>query len=106
MSLLEIQKQVEQALVFKKEVRKQELSNQKLTVSELQGQLSKKVDPNMIPHTRSHRRHQSLLRVSRTIADLDQSQEIQQKHLEQAQRWTASDIYKLERFRMEDFAVR
>ena len=44
--------------------------------------------------------------LARTLADLDQSDPIQQSHLEEAQRWTASDIYKLERFRAEDFAMR
>lgn len=106
LSLKEIKNTINKTLSFQKEQYQKRRINQKLSISELVEELDSGINTNMIPATRSHRRHQSLLRVSRTIADLEGAQKIKQQHLEEAQKWTASDIYKLERFRMEDFAVR
>jgi magnesium chelatase family protein len=103
-SLQEIKNQVEQACVFQKESRRQTKVNQKLSIDELIKQLGRGVDESFIPHSKSYRRRQSLLRVARSLADIETSEKIEQWHLEEAQGWTSRDIYKLERFRMEDFA--
>ncbi len=106
MTLKEIKDWVQSGKEFQKQIRGQEKVNQKLCVSELLDELDESITDTLIPYSKSHRRRQSLLRVARTLADLETSETIKQAHLEEAQRWTASDIYKLERFRMEDFAMR
>ncbi len=102
----DIKTEVMQGHEFQQQVRGQKGSNQKLEVSELLNQLDESISESLIPHSKSHRRRQSLLRVARTLADLEASDCIRQKHLEEAQYWTSRDIYRLERFRMEDFAIR
>ncbi len=102
-SLKDIEEEVDEAREFQKEIRSQKKVNQGLSVLELMEQLDHGIDESLIPHSKSHRRRQSLLRVARTLADLEFSEKIKQMHLEEAQNWTARDIYKLERFRMEDF---
>ena len=104
--LEEMRNNLEAARNFRRQSRQQEKVNQKLPVPELLNQLDKKVIDAMIPHSKSHRRRQSLLRVARTLADMEASERIKQHHLEEAQKWTSQDIYKLERFRMEDFGFR
>ncbi len=105
-SLREIKQEVDEAREFQKESRSQKCTNQDLSILELMEQLDSGVDESLFPHSKSHRRRQSLLRVARSLADLEFSEKIKQLHLEEAQNWTARDIYKLERFRMEDFALR
>jgi magnesium chelatase family protein len=104
--LQEIKKQIDLATEFQKNNRSQEIKNNRLTVDELLKQLASGIDLDMLPYTKSHRRQLSLLRVARTLADLDMSENIQQSHLEESKQWTVSDIYKLEKFRMDDFAMR
>ena len=105
-SLEDIKKTVEEAYKFRLETRKQSLVNQRLSPEDLMSQLDDKILTEMIPFSKSHRRHQSLLRVARTLADMDQSTKIKQYHLEEAQQWTAQDIHTMEQFRTEDFAMR
>ncbi len=105
-SLASIQGFIKEGREFMQKTREQNITNQFLSENFLINQLSKNVLPGMIPFSKSHRRRLSLLRVARTIADLQSSLWIEQQHLEEAQGWTASDIYKLERFRVEDFAMR
>ncbi len=105
-SLSDIKAKIEQVRTFALKSREQWQTNQSLAPEIIERQFSKKIQSAMIPFSKSHRRRQSLLRVARTLADLDESTSIEQHHLEEAQGWTASDIYKLERFRFEDFAMR
>lgn len=102
--LKDIQQEVEASLNFQKDTRNQTGTNQSQSVAILMEQLDTHVDETLIPHSKSHRRRQSLLRVARTLADLEFSEKIKQVHLEEAQNWTARDIYKLEKFRSEDFS--
>lgn len=104
--LSEIKRDVKAALEFQNQSREQGEINQKLSVVDLLDQLDESVTESLIPYSKSHRRRQSLLRVARSLADLDASELIMQRHLEEAQNWTSRDIYKLERFRMEDFAMK
>ena len=97
-SLGEIKESVKKALSFRLETRGQQEVNQSLSVEVLLEQLADGIDSEMLPYSKSHRRRQSLLRVARSLADLEESEKIEQKHLEQAQQWTASDIYQLENF--------
>ena len=105
-SLMDIKEEIKTAKEFQIKSRKQLKVNQKLLVSEIMEQLDESITEAFIPFSKSHRRRQSLLRVARSLADLEASERIKQNHLEEAQAWTASDIYKLERFRAEDFAMR
>ena len=104
-SLSDLKKSVEEGLEFRLKTRKQKQVNQSLSPETLMDQLEDKSLPEMIPFSKSHRRRQSLLRVARTLADLDQSPKIQPKHLEESQQWTTGDIYRLEQFCAEDFAT-
>lgn len=104
-TLAEIREWVQRAGEFQKQSRNQSVVNQKLGVDILLAQLENGIVEPLIPHSKSYRRRQSLLRVARSLADLEESEAIRQVHLEEAQVWTASDIYKLERFRREDFAA-
>ena len=103
-SLSEIKKNIESAQNFQIQTRQQKVVNQKLEVSILLEQLDSEIIKDLLPYSKSHRRRQSLLRVARSIADLEKNDKIKQEHLEEAQRWTSHDMYKLERFRIEDFA--
>jgi magnesium chelatase family protein len=105
-SVDEIQKRLQKIRGFQEEKRQQKVANQKLGVAQLMTQLDAKVHLDLLPHSRSHRRRQSLLRVARSLADMDFSLKIKQKHLEEAQEWTARDIYRIERFSQDDFAAR
>lgn len=105
-NIQEIKKNIRDATDFRIQIREEPRLNQKLTAEELIKQLDESIPEALIPYSKSHRRRQSLLRVARSLADLEASVPIKQVHLEEAQRWTASDIYKLERFRTEDFAMR
>ena len=105
-SLSDIKKSVEEGLEFRLKTREQREVNQSLPLEILMNQLKDKIFPEMIPFSKSHRRRQSLLRVARSLADLDQSPEIKREHLEESQQWTTGDIYRLEKFCAEDFAVR
>lgn len=105
-SLPEIKRGIDQARKFQRQMRSQQGVNQKLVLKDLMLQLHPSITNNLIPYSRSHRRRQSLLRVARSLADLDCSEKIKQVHLEEAQSWTSKDMYRLERFRAEDFACR
>ena len=104
-SLSQIKKSVKEGLEFRLKTRNQKQVNQNLNLETLMTQLEEKIIPEMIPFSKSHRRRQSLLRVARSLADLDQSLKIRQEHLEESKQWTTSDIYKLEKFCAEDFAM-
>lgn len=105
-TLSTIKEQVVEAMDFQKTQRKQLKLNQHLSLVEVMEGVEASVSSDLIPFSKSHRRRLSLLRVARTIADLDTSLKIKSHHLEEAQQWTANDIYKLERFRLDDFAMR
>jgi magnesium chelatase family protein len=102
--LVDIKEEVKEARAFQVGERGQTAVNQQVPLAQLMDQLAPGVDESFIPHCKSHRRRQSLLRVARTLADLEHSVPIKQHHLEEAHNWTAKDIYKLEQFRTEDFA--
>ncbi len=105
-SLSDMKKSVKKGLEFRLKTRKQYQVNQHLPFETLMNQMEDGVLPEMIPFSKSHRRRQSLLRVARSLADLDQSPKIKTEHLEESQEWTTRDIYRLEQFCAEDFAVR
>ncbi len=106
MALADIQEWVQKARNFQEKIRKQSLPNQHLSGPQMIGTLKPGFSADFLPHSRSHRRRLSLLRVARSLADLDCSPHILQEHLEEAQMWTARDIYRLERFSQDDFAAR
>lgn len=101
--LKHIKAEVEKACRFRESSREQKRPNHFLNYQELKAQLDSKIMEEMIPHSKSQRRRLQLLRVARTLADLEESGPIKLHHLEEAQAWSAKDIYKLERFRIEDF---
>ena len=105
-SLSDIQEKVQKARLFQAENRKQKGANHQLSGAQVLATLKAGLTPDFLPHSRSHRRRLSLLRVARSLADLDCCSKIHQEHLEEAQMWTAQDIYRLERFSQDDFAVR
>ncbi|MCB0378729.1 MAG: ATP-binding protein [Bdellovibrionales bacterium] len=104
--LLHIKEELEKARDFVSRLENREKVNQKLELAQLMDGLSPKMDEEWIPHSSSHRRRLSLLRVARTLADLDLSPWIEQRHLEEAQIWTSQDFHSLEKFRFQDFATR
>jgi len=77
--------------------------NNKLSESRLLQDLASSVDPQWVPFTSSRRRKWSLLRVARTLADLEQSSSIEQRHLEEASVWTGRDYHRLQDYRFNDF---
>lgn len=101
-----IRQQVREGYNYRVQARGQEKLNQNLNLAEITAELDGEITEDLIPYSKSRRRRLSLLRVARTIADLEGSEKIKSHHLEEAQDWTANDIYKLERFRLDDFAAR
>ncbi len=106
LSLKEIKEKISSAREFQRKSRNQEGINQRLPLKEVIKSFSKKVDESLLPPSTSLRRKNSLLRVARTLADLEHSIGIEPRHLEEAQFWTAHDMYQIQRFRLEDFAMR
>ncbi len=104
-SLKDIKAEVDEARLFQTNTRQQTLANQRLSLKQLKAMLAESIDESFIPHSKSHRRRLSLLRVARSLADLEFSEKIKQVHLEEAQNWTARDIYKLEKFKTDDFSI-
>lgn len=105
-TLGQIQTRIFTAQNFARSERGQKVVNQRLDSITLLGQLHGRISAQSIPFSKSHRRRLSLLRVARSLADLDACPQIQQSHLEEAQELTAGDIHRLEHSRLHDFAMR
>jgi magnesium chelatase family protein len=103
--MTQIKEQVTRAQEFMA-ARGQKLLNSCLSEAELVGELDSSVGEGMIPRSQSRRRRLSLLRVARTIADMEESAKIKQAHLEEAQGWSSRDMYLIQNFRFDNFATR
>lgn len=80
---------------FQKKQRGQTVSNQSLTESQVVQTFS---DPHwfdLLPEVQSQRRRLSLLRVARTLADLDHSEKILLKHIRVAEKLSVLPFFKI-----------
>ena len=93
--LQEIFEQIEAARKFQN----REIPNSDLSLSELESHLKAFTRQNLMPETgASQRRKLALLRVARSLADLDQSAEIMPIHLDQAAKLSLLPFEKIKRF--------
>ncbi|MCH2535527.1 MAG: ATP-binding protein [Bdellovibrionales bacterium] len=84
-SIDSIFKKVVQAQAFAKKLRGQVEPNSKIKYQHIENSLDDFTKTNIMPETgSSHRRKIALLKVARTIADLDASEKIKPHHLQQA----------------------
>lgn len=84
-TLEELFKLTQEAIAFAVRERNQTVPNGSLDVSLIEKELDSFTLKHLIPSTlQSYRRYQALLRVARTLADLEQSSKVSRSHLEQA----------------------
>lgn len=90
---------VDDARVFAKKTRKQNLVNHKEPLPLLEKTLSPFAKKNLFPNLKggSFRRYESLIRVARSIADLDHSTSIEESHLQKSLDWSVSSFERLQR---------
>lgn len=87
-SMADISDQIERAYQFRLD-RDQLKPNSMLLLDELEKQIDPFILKNLLPsHISSYRRRIALLRVSRTLADLEQKKQIEQKDIERANLFT------------------
>ena len=98
-SLAEIITFVDRAKSFAFASRKQIVANQRLAENQLLEMFDPFVLEKLLPGDgRSRRRRRALLSVSRTIADLEESDNISLQHIEEAAQWTLYSFYALQGF--------
>ncbi|MCB0343347.1 MAG: ATP-binding protein [Pseudobdellovibrionaceae bacterium] len=96
--LKEIFEKVKAAQDFARTDRGQTVLNAELQVDDLLGQVEPFVRDHLMPDTSgSRRRLRALLRVARSLADLDHSPSIKSKHLEEAKLFTLTSFHSLNR---------
>lgn len=87
---------ISKATQFRIETRKQVLPNHYAEVSEIEKTMDDFDKEFMLPNLgSSHRRYQSLLRVARTIADIDESPKIKLPHIKKALTFTLEPFNKV-----------
>lgn len=94
-SISESFNKVTEAIEFRISKRKQEVSNHYLETAEIEKHMDDFDKDFLLPSGSSHRRYQAVLRVSRTIADLDQSERITTEHIKKALRYTQEPFNKI-----------
>ncbi|MBX7232477.1 MAG: ATP-binding protein [Bdellovibrionales bacterium] len=93
-SLQKINIQVEEAVAWRKK-RGQQIPNNKLSLKDIFLRLSNLGKARLPEALTSERRRQALLRVSQTLADLDQATEIQPKHVDEAEKYCIKPFFQL-----------
>lgn len=97
-SLNEIRERVAKAQQFAHDTRGQTQVNSRLRDEEVDKFVSPFVMKELYrPVDGSRRRAKALIRVARTIADLEEHVEVKREHLEEARRWTSYPFDKLKR---------
>ncbi|MGI9548490.1 MAG: ATP-binding protein, partial [Bdellovibrionales bacterium] len=91
-SLKSIVKEVYEASQFRLETRKQTKMNSRLNLQELEFTTDQKI-LKYLPETSSYRRKQALLRVARTLSDLNKEEFITHKSIEKAFLFTAKNFH-------------
>lgn len=92
----EILARCERARKFIREARGQVLPNQHLTEPELLKTPGAKDLVSLLPYCRSHRRRLALLKVARTVADLEQNHRMERRHIARAQAWAYDSFIKVQ----------
>jgi magnesium chelatase family protein len=84
------------AIEFRKTHRNQKISNHFMEISEIEKDIEDFDKEFLLPTLgNSHRRYQSLLRVARTIADLEESEKIKTNHIKKALSFTLDPFNKI-----------
>ena len=95
-SIESIFKKVAGAQAFAQKVRGQNEPNSKIKYQTIENSLDDFTKTNIMPETgSSHRRRIALLKVARTIADLNQSEKIKAHHLQEAANLSIAPFEKL-----------
>ena len=95
-SLKSLYMEVQKAYKFRQEKRGQTKPNSLLELKELEEMISKDMEA-LLPQSSSHRRKRALLRVARTISDLNQELEISSSSVEKALVFTIKNFFFLKK---------
>ncbi|MCB9024722.1 MAG: ATP-binding protein [Bdellovibrionaceae bacterium] len=97
MTLVEIKQRVQQAQEFSLKTRKQKKPNSKLKTEEVEKTFNHFLRHGGMPELKgSRRRHQAVLQVARTLADLEAKEEIHITHINEALAYTVHSFAKLQ----------
>ena len=91
-SLKNLIQEVEKATEFRIKTRNQEKPNSRLELQELE-LMADSTLLKLLPETSSHRRKRALLRVSRTLADLNEEKEMNELHIEESFALSVKNFY-------------
>lgn len=95
-SVEELIERIHRSVEFRKRVRSQPIPNSKLRGSDILSEIDSFTKKNLMPEAPgSRRREQSMLRVARTLADMDESRGIKVKHIEEARQLAISPFLAL-----------
>lgn len=87
---------IQKAVKFRIEIRNQKISNHLMEISEIEKTMEEFDKEFLLPKLgNSHRRYQALLRVARTIADLEECEKINLTHIKKARSLTLEPFSKI-----------
>ena len=91
----EILEKCQATIEYVERTREQKGPNQSLTELEIIESFSDKHLLRILPEFHSQRRRLALLRVARTVADIENSHQIEAQHIRQAEKWTVAPFVKM-----------